>query len=50
MKVERDLLIAEVAFTIGEAGEMSLLTLMPPEGFTPQPFYQNPLPGYQPGA
>jgi prophage tail gpP-like protein len=47
MKVERDMLIAEVAWLMSDAGQTALLTLMPPEGFQPQPFYFNLLPGYQ---
>jgi prophage tail gpP-like protein len=49
MKINQDLLIAEVAWMRGEQGTSSILTLMPQEGFMPQPFhFVGPIVGYVP--
>jgi len=47
-KINQDMLIAEVAWMQNEQGTSSLLTLMPKEGFMPEPFhFVGPIPGYQ---
>jgi prophage tail gpP-like protein len=48
-KINQDLLLAEVAWMRNEQGTSSLLTLMPKEGFMPEPFhFVGPIPGYVP--
>jgi prophage tail gpP-like protein len=49
VKIDQDLLIAEVAYLGSEAGTSTLLTVMPKEGFTPAPFhFVPPVPGFVP--
>ena len=48
-KIYQDMLLTEVAWMLGEQGSSSLLTLMPKEGFMPEPFhFVGPIPGYVP--
>lgn len=49
LKINQDMLIAEVAPRGGEAGTSTLLSIMPKEGFMPEPFhFVGPVPDYVP--